>query len=352
MAENNGAPSRAWPRRQSPYRQWQKGEGLPVYEGSYVGDLYHLDVRPWPRMGQKGAFVNLAAQEQDDAYVLEIAPGGQTEVQHHLFEATVLVLEGRGATTFWQPGSGKQTLEWQRGSVFSPPLNCYYQHFNGDGQKPARLFAVTIAPMMMNLMRNTDFIFNDTYVFRDRFDASDDYFSDAGHRDTTREREWVTNFIPDIRAFRLDENDPRGLGSLRLGFTFSGNQMVAHSSQWPPGTYLKGHRHGVGAHVLILDGQGYSLLWFEGEARRKVDWQDGSVLSPKENEYHQHFNSGPTPVRYFAFRLGAADTHRVPQAPDQIESEHEDPAIYELYERECATNGVKVTLPRPAYARR
>jgi hypothetical protein len=37
--------------------------------------------------------------------------------------------------------------------------------------------------------------------------------------------------------------------------------------------------------------------------------------------------------------------------PDQIESEYEDPAIYAQYEAECAKNGVKVTLPRPAYRR-
>src|SRR5713226_5640214 len=126
-------------RRETPYRIWQKGEGIASHGGSYVADLYHLDVAPWPRVGQKGAFVNLAEQEEDDAWVIEVAPGGQTDVLHHIFEATILILDGRGATSFWQKGQAKQTVEWQRGSVFSPPLNCYYQHFNLDGQKPARL---------------------------------------------------------------------------------------------------------------------------------------------------------------------------------------------------------------------
>ena len=37
---------------------------------------------------------------------------------------------------------------------------------------------------------------------------------------------------------------------------------------------------------------------------------------------------------------------------NQIEYEDEDPAVYELYERECAKSGAEVVLPRPAYAAR
>ena len=337
-------------RPESPYRKWQRGESIPRHSGSYVENLYIAEVGDWPRLGQKGAFVNLADQEEDDSWLIELAPGGQTEVVHHLFECMVLVLKGRGATTIWHKGRAKQTVEWQRGSVFSPPLNCYYQHFNLDGNQPARLYAVTNAPMVMNLFRNAGFVFGDEYVFDDRYDTQNEYFTSPGFRDETRDREWVTNFVPDIRAWKLDKQDNRGLGSFRLGFTFSGNQMVSHSGEWPPGTYLKGHRHGVGAHVVILEGSGYSLLWFEGKERQKVDWKDGSVLSPKDYEYHQHFNTSPGSVRYFAFRLGAAD-NRARGMPDQIESDLEDPEVYALYEAECAKNGVKVTLPRPSYRR-
>ena len=49
-----------------------------------------------------------------------------------------------------------------------------------------------------------------------------------------------------------------------------------------------------------------SPLWFEGEAPTRVDWQDGSVLSPREKEHHQHFNTRTTPARYLALRLGQA----------------------------------------------
>jgi quercetin dioxygenase-like cupin family protein len=358
-------PSRV--RQETPYRQWQQKEGIPVYAGSFISDLYHLDVRAWPRTGQAGAFVNLADQEHDDAYVLEIAPRGRTEVMGHLFEATIFVLDGRGATTFWQPSGsgGKQTVEWQRGSLLSPPLNCRYQHFNLDGERPARLFGVTNAPMLMNLFRNVDFVFDAPYVFRDRYASEDDYFTRPGER--VAEKEWKTNFIPDVRAFALEDASRRGPGKIRMGFTLCNNQMAGHSSEFPPGVYLKAHRHGVGAHVVILNGQGYSLLWSKGEERRKVDWQDGSVLSPKAMEYHQHFNTGPTPARYLALRLGALDeleagpkNARIDGAPLttisereggwQIDYKDEDPAIYHLYVEECAKHGATVRLPRPLYA--
>jgi hypothetical protein len=135
----------------------------------------------------------------------------------------------------------------------------------------------------------------------------------------------------------------------------SNNQMQGHCSEFPPGTYKKGHRHGVGAHVFILGGEGYSLLWFEGEEPRKVDWKDGSVLSPRDLEYHQHFNTGPTSARYLALRLGKLDPRhylgwgRDTAGPDQIEYEDEDPAIYDLYVKECAARGAEVVLPRPNY---
>jgi hypothetical protein len=341
----------------SPYARWQGEEGIPVNRGSYVESLYELELAPWKRVGQKGAFVNLADQEQDDGWVIEIAPGGQTEVLHHLFEATIYVLDGRGATTFWQPNMKKQTVEWQRGSLYSPPLNAHYQHFNLDGSKPARLFVVTSAPIMINITRDPEFVFNDSYVFTSRYAGEETYFTDRGG---LVGGSWRTNFIPDLRAFELRDSGSRGMGAMALGFVLANNQMVCHISQWPSGTYKKAHCHGVGAHVTILNGQGYSLLWFPGEERRRVDWQDGTVLSPKSGEYHQHFATGPVPARFVALRLGAMDLRRgekiVPFNPKHwaghpesiggIPYEEEDPAIYEEYVQECAKNGVEVRLPR------
>jgi hypothetical protein len=201
-------------------------------------------------------------------------------------------------------------------------------------------------------------------VFTDRYDAADNYFTDPGEH--LGIRRWRTNFVPDLRSFKLDDYHERGAGGLNMRFRLANNQMECHVSQFPPGTYKMGHKHGVGAHVLILDGVGYSLLWFAGEEKRKVDWKDGAVLSPRAMEYHQHFNTGPGPAMYLAMRLGALDNSGNGEGESglplstisereggwQVDYSDEDQHVYDLYVSECQKHGAQVKLPKPQYAKR
>ena len=330
----------------SPYRQWQESEGIPIYRGSYITDLAGLELAPWARAGQQGAFVNLADQEQDDGWVMEIAVTGSTDVLHHMCEAVVFVVEGRGATTFWQEGTAKESVEWKRGSVFAPPLNCYYQHFNGDGQVPARLLTVTNAPMVLNMFRHVEILFEDTTVVRQRYEGGGAFFSAPDER--LEGYTWKTNFVPDIRTHTLVPRSYRGYGNQSAAFEMSDNSMAVSVTEFPPGSYKKMHRHGAGAHVIILSGQGYSLLSFEGEEPRRVDWKDGSMLSPKAGEYHQHFNTGPTPAWYMKVRLSALDPeYWNGDLPEQVDYEDQGLWVYDMYAEECGKNGVEVQQLRP-----
>lgn len=336
----------------TPYERWIEEEKLQVIKDFYIEDLRKLPVEPWERKGGKGVIINLAGTgETDDAYVCEIPPAGSLKPQRHVFEELILILSGRGATTIWNEGGPKQTFEWQEGSLFSPPLNAWHQHFNGQGDQPVRYLAVTSAPVVINLFHNEEFVFQNPYSFKDRFDSQENYFTSQGK--TIAHRIWQSNFIPDVRSFKLTEYKERGAGGTNIRFEISENTLTAHISEFPVSTYKKAHRHGPGAHVIILSGEGYSLVWPEGAEKKKIDWHVGSMFVPPDRWFHQHFNTGSEPARYLALRWGSVKyrfghNYRtavdVKEGGDQIEYEDEDPEIRRLFERELAKKGLSIRM--------
>ena len=145
----------------------------------------------------------------------------------------------------------------------------------------------------------------------------------------------------------------RGAGGVNAMLEMGGNNIQSHISEFPVGTYKKAHRHGPGAHLLLLRGTGgYSLLWKDGEEPRRADWKEGAmVIVPEESCLHQHFNTGTTPARYLALRNGNMGLYppAAGGSPDaergskdggwQIEYVDEDPRMHELFEDELTRNG-------------
>ena len=290
-----------------PYEIWQQWEGIPVYKGFIIQSLLDLKLESWERSGGRGAFVNLeGAGDTCDIWVEEISPGGELKPQRHLIEKSVFILQGQGATTIWNEGGKKQTLEWQKGSLFSPPLNTWHQHFNAHGSKPARLISLTDAPVIVNRYRNLDFIFSNPFAFTDRYQGEADEWEKGGRyiEGIKRGRIWDSNFIADLWAFEAKDFKERGGDNRTTLFGFVDNTMSAHLSEFPPGKYKKAHRHGAGAHIVVLTGSGYSFLWEEGKelSRTRVDWGPMSTFVPPIQWWHQHFNPGPAPVRYLALK--------------------------------------------------
>ncbi len=342
------------------YYVWQEKQGVPVHDTFYVGDLGDVEVADWEFFGGKGCFINLTDSFLVGSFVLEIAPGQTLNRVQHLFEGSTYIISGRGETVIEQPGFEPQTVSWQERSLFAPPLNTFYQHKNLDTDRPARLLVVNNAPLIMSVFHDDAFIFGNTHSFKKRYEAQDDYFS--GVPEYLGSRLSRVNFIQDVRELDLYDWAMRGKGAKTTFLSLSDNTLAAHVSSFEVGTYKKAHRHGAGAHVIMLDGEGYSLLWQEGKPRQRVEWRAGTMFAPPEWWYHQHFNTGNRPARYLAIRNNNPE-HPVrtglPRFQQdsvngmtqfgkvQIEFEDEDPEIYAVYARELEQKGVKIRQPPP-----
>jgi oxalate decarboxylase/phosphoglucose isomerase-like protein (cupin superfamily) len=343
--------------KDTPYLRWVRSEGLDIIAAHYVGNLRTVELKPWARRGGSGVYINHeASRTSNDCYVCEIPPGGELAAQRQLFEEMILVLDGRGSTSVWNDAGKRITFEWKAGSMFAIPLNCWHRHFNGSGQEPTRYVAVTNAPPVINLYEDTDFVFGTAHDFRDRFNGEPDYFAAKGEQKGLL---LMTNFVADAVNLPLISATERGAGGGHIRFNMAKGSMNSHISQFPVGTYKKAHAHGPGAHVIILSGEGYSLMWPEGEAPRRYDWEVGTLIVPPNMWLHQHFNSGTTPARYLAFKhegVAIRNGQGVPKAwisrrlgGDQIDYADEAPAIRALFADELAGSGLTSRMEH-AYA--
>jgi gentisate 1,2-dioxygenase len=128
-------------------------------------------------------------------------------------------------------------------------------------------------------------------------------------------------------------------------------------SVFPAQSYKKGHRHGPAYVIVIPVGEGYSMMWPEGQEDNKVvvPWQKASVFVPPNRWFHQHFNVGTAPARYLAFHplpqlMGMGGGEQIQdRARDQIEYANEDPLVRQRFESELDKRGLKSLMPEEAY---
>ena len=349
----------------SHYRRFVKREGVPLYEDSYLENLAALPLAEWERRGGKAAYTRLGDQEIVNLQVIEIPPKGELKPERHMYEAVMYVMSGTGATTIWQEGEPKQTIEWGEGALLAIPLNAWHQEFNSSGGKPCRILFGTNMAQAINLYHNLEFVFNNPFVFKERYSYSleRDYAEKSKHWNL---RLFQTNFIPDIRSFILDSWGERGTRTSIMRLYMGNGSSQIHILEVGEGTYVTAHRHGAGAHVIQIDGEGYELLFMPGdemnaEKRRKVPIKPYGVVAPRLNEFHQHFNTGKGPFRQLAFKgwdqspatitsrgeydpMGAARSDNPHAYAFKLRYDKEDPVIREEYYRDLERNGVSLRL--------
>ncbi|MFC2072869.1 cupin domain-containing protein, partial [Chloroflexota bacterium] len=303
---------------------WMEKEGIPLYRAeNMVEDITELPRRPWARLGGLGTFIELECTRLGEKilYVVEIPAGGALEPEKHLCDELLYVLRGRGLAEVWHEGQGKVSFEWGEGSLFAIPLNAWHRLVNGS-REPALIYGDSSLPLVMNTMRNIDFVFNCPYNFTDRFTGQSDHFvaSEKRYRDTEKRYEGVdpmggtvyeTNFVPDIRTCFLEpvevgEQGVRGGGTQIKMAGWREQGLVP--GEMPAGTYLQAHYHGPGAVIIGLKGEGYSLLWERqygihpyqdgyGDKVEKAVWKPGSIFGPQDLVFHMHFNTEKEPNR-------------------------------------------------------
>jgi hypothetical protein len=347
---------------QDPYGDWAAGEGIPIHL-DFGHDLLALDVGPWDRYDAKGCFAHTHGMGDFMAnYLIEVDPGKKTRPVKHLYECFFYVLAGHGSTMVWLPNGETHSFEWGPKALFAVPLNCKYQILNGSGFDPVRISCTHNAPLTINLYHNLDFVFENDFVFKERwgdakhFEGEGEHSTYAKDANSHMQNVWETNFVPDLTGFKLYDLEARGKGSLNVNLVLADGTMHSHVSQMAAGRYKKAHRHAAGTHVHAVDGEGFSLLWYEGESEfKEFPWRHGFMYTPPFWMFHQHFNTCDHAARYLACSLGSrrypfislrrksAEGKGMTSVKDggrQIEWDDQDPRIHRKWLEEMRKNGV------------
>ena len=368
-----------------PYDRFMEAEGVPVYRGIGVRRVQDLPLAPWPRLGGRGSYIQLYGTEGLwGLYVAEIPAAGALKAERHLYEKVVLVVEGRGTTEVWQDGQARRhVFEWQKGSLFSIPLNAHHRLVNA-ASTPALLLCGTSAPNVMNVIDNTEFIFNCHFTFGERFSGADDFFKPREDIEPDPIRGLAmrrTNLIPDIVNTDLPLDNRRSPGYRRVEPAMAGNRFYLWIGQHESGRYSKAHKHASAAVLVCIKGKGYTYTW--PEALGTTPWQSGKADKVLRQDYepvglvsaapmsgdwfHQHFGIGKEGLRITAWHGPNNQRSRKPGLPSEqlmdygaidlskggsaIPYHQEDPAIRAEFEQKLAREGVASRMNPEFYAR-
>lgn len=82
-----------------------------------------------------------------DARLIEIAPGGETELHRHSYEAFFYVLAGAGSTRAGDSNANRRNC-WRSGDLFVTPRQTWHQLINDSPTETVRLLEISTAPLM------------------------------------------------------------------------------------------------------------------------------------------------------------------------------------------------------------
>jgi len=366
-----------------PYDRFMEAEGIPVYRSIGCRTVLDLPMAPWKRLGGRGTYIQLFGTEGLwGMYVVEVPAGGALNIERHVYEKMCLVIEGRGSTEVWQEGQAKkQTFEWQKGSLFSIPLNAYHRFVNATNA-PAIMICGTSAPNIMNLFDNPRFVFECPFNFTDRYSGEDDYFKSRDDLEPDPVRGLAmrrTNFMPDIINCEMPLDNRRSPGYRRIEPEMAGQRFHLWIGQHETGRYSKAHAHESCAVLICVKGKGYtytwpaiygSTPWKDGHADKvlRQDYEAGGMVSaaPMTGDWnHQHFGVSKDPLRVTAWFGPNNHPARKPGLPGEAMTDKwaidlkkggvaipyhaEDPFLRQEFEDYMKREGVPVRMEQKLY---
>lgn len=358
----------------TPYDTFMEEEGIPVFRGLGIKNVRDLPLKPWKRLGGQGSYIQLYGTETKwGCYVVEVPAAGALNPEKHMFEKIYMVIEGRGSTEVWVDGGAKKhVFEWQKGSIFSIPMNAWHRVVNATNT-PALLQAGTTAPVVVNALQSVDAVFNNPFVFNDRFSAADDFYQEKTEVEADPVRGLAmrrTNLVPDAINCDLPLDNRRSPGYRRIEPLMTNNSFYFWIGQHVNGRYSKAHAHTSAAILCCLKGKGYTYTWPEhlgptpwqdghGDQVQRLDYEPGGMVTAAPGGarwYHQHFSVSSDDFRLTAW-FGPHNPGRDPGPPGQKHSDYtardlheggtaipywmEDPHLRKEYEAELKASGVE-----------
>lgn len=357
----------------TPYDAYMEQEGIPVFRDIGISKVQNLPLFPWKRRGGRGHFIQLYGTEGKwGCYVIEVPPAGALNVEKHMYEEIFLVVEGRGTTEVWQEGDTKKhVFEWQTGSMFSIPMNALYRIVNATSSG-ALLLAGNTAPNVINMLNNFNAVFDNPFIFHDRFSSAADFYKARDEIEADPVRGLAmrrTNLIPDAMNCDLPLDNRRSPGYRRVEPFMTENCFYFWIGQHENGRYSKAHAHTSAAILICLKGKGYTYTW--PEKLGETPWKDGHADQVRRLDYepvglvtaapggarwyHQHFSVSEDPFRLTAW-FGPHNPGRDPGPPGEKHTDYtaidvneggtaipywmEDPYIRNEYEATLRQNNV------------
>lgn len=360
------------------YEVYMKEQEIPIFRGIGCYDIRDLPRAPWKQMGGLGTLIDLdGTSGLAGMYVLELPAAEVTKPERHIYEERLIVFEGRGTLEVWvDEGAKRQVVEWQAGTLISPPLNTWHRLVNASSS-PAVLLAVTNAPLMMNAFHNRSFIFENPFVFSDRYDPSEDYFKASLDFLASPEggRAMVSsNIFPDIFNCYLPLDNNRGPGHRHFSVRMVGNNVLrGFIAEYPSGRYSKAHAHPSQAVLVCLRGGGYSVNWpqdlgirpwesgFEDQVNVQFYKQGGMVSAAPGGGFwfHQHFATHAEGSRVFNYTggvrmtgSGTTPSKEISEGGTSISYVDEDPYVRQFYQDQLQKNGTDFAMPEVVYRER